>query len=145
MVFVSSCSVSCSGLQLKYGEDVVVLEKVLIVKPHRGGIAFWRMINGWLRPGSFKLLKVEYSKGRSFYVFPAEVFEDVGFPLRPWGSGKILLIYVEKGCLVIDKSCIKELNVEIRDEKDLYGFSQRKVFINGKELPLIFTYSSGEQ
>jgi len=125
-------------LQAEYGDNVLDLEDAVIIKPYRGGAALFRMLYYCLRENvSFKMLKIEFAKGRSFYIFPGNVFEKLDISLRGWSQGRTIIIYVEKGSLAVSKEFIEEINVEVKivKEKGPWGeFKTRKIFANGKQV-----------
>ena len=121
-----------------YRDYLLDLENVVIVKPSRGGPALFRMLYYSLKENvSFKVLKVEFAKGRSFYLFPDNVFDKFEIPLAGWYQGRIVIIHVEKGSLAVSREFVKEINVEVKSvkEKGPWGeYSIKRIYVNGKQV-----------
>jgi len=118
--------------------SVLDLEDAVIIKPIRGGPALFRMLySSFRRNVSFKVLKIEFAKGRSFYVFPANVFERLNIVLEGYYQGRNIVMYVEKGSIAVLEKYVEELNVEVREEKEHGPWGEwvtTKIIVNGKQM-----------
>ncbi len=128
---------------LKHYEDnleckVIMLNDVILIKPIRGGPSLFRTLAFYLKENTkIKVLKVELAKGRSIYIFPASAFrKGIKLSIKPLTvvKGKNVLFYVKEGCLVIDPESVKEIDVEVKKEKNPWSFSELKVFVNSKDI-----------
>lgn len=75
----------------------------------------WRWIVKFLRVGRYRVYRVVLTSKKSFYVFPLEAFE--ALPEESFfslASGKLMLLYVDRGILDIESSAIEEIDLEVK-------------------------------
>jgi len=71
---------------------VLELKNVIMVKPHRGGVALWRMLSVVIDPkkSPFKVVICRLSKDSSIYFMPRDVLEEFDFHRYPWHWFKVV-------------------------------------------------------
>ena len=98
---------------------------------------FRMLYSSFRRNVSFKVLKIEFAKGRSFYIFPGNVFERLNIILEGYYQGRNIVMYVEKGSIAVPEKYVEELNVEVREEKEHGPWGEwvtTKIIVNGKQM-----------